>query len=176
MPTAYLSLGSNLGDRAAHLRSAIQALRAPGLRVVALSPLYETEHVGDTSQPRPDYLNCVVRLECELEPRALLHYTRSVERALGRTPAVRWAPRPIDIDLLLVGDAVVSDAELELPHPRMHERAFVLVPLSELAPALRLPDGRRIADIVGAPSVREQRIRRIDLADWPGELAPARAE
>lgn len=176
MPTAYLSLGSNIGDRAEHLRSAVRALQGPGVRVVALSPIYETRHVGDTTGPTPDYLNCVAEIDLDLAPHEFLHYTRSIERSLGRTPAGRWAPRPIDIDLLLIGDATVSDPELELPHPRMVERAFVLVPLAEIAPDLRLPDGRPVAELASAPAIRSQSIRRLELADWPGALLNGSAE
>lgn len=176
MPTAYLSLGSNIGDRAEHLRSAVRALRMPGVRVVALSPIYETRHVGDTAIPTPDYLNCVAQIDLDLAPHEFLHYTRSIERRLGRTAAGRWAPRPIDIDLLLIGDATVSDPELELPHPRMVERAFVLVPLAEIAPDLRMPDGRAVAELAAAPAIRRQSIRRLELPDWPGALLSGSAE
>ncbi len=176
MTAAYLSLGSNLGDRVENLRAAVRALDGPQSRLVALSPIYETKHVGDTANPVPDYLNCAARVETDLAPRDLLHYTRAIEDALGRERPSRWAPRTLDIDLLLVGDEVVDEADLQVPHPRLAERAFVLMPLVDIAPDLRLPDGRRAADLAADPTVLAQAIRRRSLPDWPATASPGHTE
>jgi 2-amino-4-hydroxy-6-hydroxymethyldihydropteridine diphosphokinase len=135
--TIYLSLGSNLGDREAHLRAAIERLAAPDLRVVRISPVYETEPVDYTNQRW--FLNLVVEAETGLFPMQLLARTGKIERALGRVRTVAKGPRTIDIDILLYGDAVVRGATLEIPHPRMAVRRFVLAPLADLAPGLRHP-------------------------------------
>ena len=124
-----MGLGSNLGDRLAHLRRALQGLPD----VVAVSQVYETEPVGGPSGQGP-YLNAVVELETELGPRQLLAVAQHLEAEAGRTRAERWGPRTLDVDVLLVGDLVVHDADLVVPHPRMWERRFVTVPLAELAP------------------------------------------
>ncbi|HJY85653.1 MAG TPA: 2-amino-4-hydroxy-6-hydroxymethyldihydropteridine diphosphokinase [Candidatus Acidoferrales bacterium] len=140
MPRAkiiYLSLGSNLGDRAAQLALAAEALAAAGVRVVRRSSLYATEPVDVPTQSW--FLNCVLEAETDLMPRQLLRVLREVERSLGGKKLVRRGPRAIDIDLLLYGASVVHAPELEVPHPRMAERRFVLVPLAELAPLLRHP-------------------------------------
>jgi 2-amino-4-hydroxy-6-hydroxymethyldihydropteridine diphosphokinase len=142
---AYLGLGANLGDRLANLQRAVDLLNAnPGLRVVVSSRIWETEPVGGPDQP--DYLNAVVRVEVDLEPQELLAACQGVEQALGREREVRWGPRTIDVDVLLVGDTVSDDPTLTVPHPRMLERAFVLLPLLELDPDPVLPDGRRVLD------------------------------
>jgi 2-amino-4-hydroxy-6-hydroxymethyldihydropteridine diphosphokinase len=140
MPRAkiiYLSLGSNLGDRAAQLARAMEALAAAGVRVVRRSSLYRTEPVDVPTQSW--FLNCVLEAETDLMPRQLLRVLLEVERSLGGKKLVRRGPRAIDIDLLLYGASVVHAPELEVPHPRMAERRFVLVPLAELAPMLRHP-------------------------------------
>ena len=128
---AFLSLGSNQGDRWAHLRRAVAGLPD----VVAVSPVYETAPVGGPSG-QGAFLNAVVELETELGPRQLLEAGRRLEEAAGRVRAERWGPRTLDVDVLLVGDLAVHEPDLEVPHPRMWERAFVLVPLSDLAPDL----------------------------------------
>ena len=140
MPRAkiiYLSLGSNLGDRAAQLARAMEALAAAGVRVVRRSSLYRTEPVDVPTQSW--FLNCVLEAETDLMPRQLLRILLEVERSLGGKKLVRRGPRAIDIDLLLYGANVVHAPELEVPHPRMAERRFVLVPLAELAPLLPHP-------------------------------------
>ena len=144
MTVAYLGLGGNLGDRLACLQRAVDLLKAEGVRVVASSRVWETEPVGGPDQP--DYLNAVVRVETELEPMQFLAACQRVERALGRVREVRWGPRTIDIDVLLFGDVTMEDPALTLPHPRMLERAFVLLLLLELDPDPVLPDGRRVLD------------------------------
>lgn len=128
---AFVALGSNLGDRRAHLRAAVAGL--PG--VVAVSGVYETEPVGGPAA-QPPYLNAVVELETGLTPRQLLELGQALEAAAGRVRAARWGPRTLDVDVLLVGGLVVDEADLTVPHPRMRERAFVLVPLHDLAPDL----------------------------------------
>ena len=134
---AYVGLGSNLGDRSAHLLLGLSALsRLPQTHLLRLSPVYETEPVGP---PQPPYLNLVVELETELSPRALLGEMLSIERAQGRERRERWGPRTLDLDLLLYGDLVLKEEDLEVPHPRLHQRAFVLVPLLDLLPEGRHP-------------------------------------
>ncbi len=126
---AYLGLGSNLGDRWTHLRTAVAALPD----VAAVSKVYETEPVGGPAgQPR--YLNCVVALDTDLTPRQLLELAGRLEAEAGRVRAELWGPRTLDVDVLLVGDLTVDEPDLRVPHPRMRERAFVLVPLAELDP------------------------------------------
>jgi 2-amino-4-hydroxy-6-hydroxymethyldihydropteridine diphosphokinase len=137
MSIAYLSLGSNLGDRLATLTAAVRSLEQPGTRVLQVSSVYETAPQGKTDQP--DFLNIAVRVETALAPPDLLTHIQQVELALGRVRTVRWGPRTVDIDILLYGTEVCAAPGLELPHPRMLERAFVLIPLLELDPALALP-------------------------------------
>ena len=137
METIYLSLGSNLGDREANLRAAIERLEAPDVRVVRTSPVYETEPLDYTHQRW--FLNLAVEAETGLNPMQLLARIGKIERALGRVRTVVKGPRTIDIDILLYGQAVVRSATLEIPHPRMAERRFVLAPLADLAPGLRHP-------------------------------------
>ena len=133
----YLGLGSNLGDRAANLRRAL-ALLAEVMRVDARSAIYETEPWGFHQQP--DFLNLVCRGSTHLEPAELLAAVKSIETNLGRLPSrCRYGPRLIDIDILLYGQCVVSGEDLHIPHPRLPERPFVLVPLAEIAPNLRHP-------------------------------------
>lgn len=131
MATVFLGLGTNLGDREANLRAALRMLRDV-VRIEAVSSVYESEPVGYRAQP--DFWNLVVRAGTRLEPSALLEAVRGIERALGREPSFRNAPRVMDIDLLLYDDVELDLPELTLPHPRMLERAFVLKPLAEVAP------------------------------------------
>jgi 2-amino-4-hydroxy-6-hydroxymethyldihydropteridine diphosphokinase len=133
---AYLGLGSNLGDRSANLHAALDAL-TPHLAATRVSSLYDTAPQLVIDQPR--FLNAAVCGTTELEPLELLHAAKDIEVALGRVPSMRYGPRILDIDLLLVGNLVISTSELIIPHPRLTERAFVLVPLAEIAPALRHP-------------------------------------
>lgn len=136
---AYVALGSNLGDRFAYLAGALRGLeRAAGVRVLACSRLYETEPVGPP--PQGPYLNAVVKLETGLAPRSLLGLLLAIERRAGRERrAIRNAPRTLDLDLLLYASACLEEEGLVLPHPRLHERGFVLEPLCELAPELVHP-------------------------------------
>ena len=141
--TAYVALGSNLGDRLEHLRAAARRLDATrGIDLVRSSRVYETEPVG----PRqPPYLNAVVEVETTLTPHELLEAARGVEDSLGRVRAERWGPRTIDVDILVYDELTVDEPDLEIPHPRMHERGFVLVPLGELDADAMLPGGRRLS-------------------------------
>ncbi len=127
----YLALGTNLGDRPANLRAAIDGL-PPAVSSIVESPVYETPPWGVTDQP--DFLNMVIQGETSLSPRKLLAHLKHLESALGRLPSVRYGPRLIDIDLLFYAERILETPELILPHPRLHERAFVLVPLADLAP------------------------------------------
>lgn len=139
--TVYLSLGSNIGDRAAHLQRAVDSLPEHGVRVLRVSPVYETEPVDYTAQAW--FLNVVVEGETDLFPMQLLSQTARLERLLGRRRTVAKGPRTIDIDILFYGRAIVKTPRLEIPHPRIAERRFVLVPLCDLAPDLRHPATRR---------------------------------
>jgi 2-amino-4-hydroxy-6-hydroxymethyldihydropteridine diphosphokinase len=137
LKTTYLALGSNIGDREANLRAAIQSISAAAIPVLRESPIYETEPVGYTDQRW--FLNMVVEAETTLFPMQLLMRTGRIERALGRVRTLPNGPRTIDIDILLYGNAVVRTPRLEIPHPRMQERRFVLAPLADLAADLRHP-------------------------------------
>jgi 2-amino-4-hydroxy-6-hydroxymethyldihydropteridine diphosphokinase len=146
---AYLGLGSNLGDRLENLRRAVTMLaEGPRTSVVRSSRVYETEPVGGPHQP--PYLNAVVEVATELEPRDLLDACARIEDELGRVRTVRWGPRPIDVDILTYDRRTIDRPDLVVPHPRMHERGFVLVPLAELDEDPMLPGGRRVADVPSA--------------------------
>lgn len=134
--TVYVGLGANLGDRAATLRAAAQRLASLG-EVTAVSSLYETAPVGYAEQP--PFLNAVLELRTSLSPAALVRALLAIEHDLGRVRTFRNAPRTLDLDLLLHGDAVTSDTAALVPHPRLHERAFVLEPLAEVAPGVMHP-------------------------------------
>lgn len=142
--TGYLGLGSNVGDPAAHLRAALDLLEAEGIEIDAVSSTYVTEPVGEVLD-QPDFLNAAVRIRTELEPEALLDACKRVEAERGRSfEAPRHSPRPLDVDLLLLGDLELSTERLTLPHPEVTTRRFVLAPLLELDPELTLPDGTRL--------------------------------
>jgi 2-amino-4-hydroxy-6-hydroxymethyldihydropteridine diphosphokinase len=148
---AYVGLGANLGDRGATIRRALELLGAePGIEVVAVSTLRETEPVGYADQPA--FLNGAAALETDLSSRALLDRLLAVEQVLGRVRGVgpRFGPRTIDLDLLLYGAEVVDEPGLSVPHPRLAGRRFALEPLYELDPGLSLPDGRRVRDLLGS--------------------------
>ena len=140
MPRAYIGLGSNLGEREATIRAALDALEAEsGLTVAAVSGLIDTEPVGVVDQPR--FLNGVAAVDAELPARDLLDVLLSVEQRFGRRrdASLPQGPRTLDLDLLLYGDAEIDEPGLRVPHPRLHERAFVLGPLAEIAPGLEVP-------------------------------------
>ena len=143
---AFLGLGSNLGDRLTNLQGAVDLLQAePGLRVAASSRVWETVPVG--GPPQPDYLNAVISVETDLSARDLLDVGHRVEARLGRVRKERWGARSIDIDLLLFDEETIDEADLVVPHPRLRERAFVVLPLLELAADAVLPDGTRLRDL-----------------------------
>ncbi|MDP9184901.1 MAG: 2-amino-4-hydroxy-6-hydroxymethyldihydropteridine diphosphokinase [Actinomycetota bacterium] len=147
MPRVFLGLGANLGDRLATLQRAVDLLAEHGVRPVASSRIWATAPIGGPDD-QPEFLNAVIEIEPgALEPADVLAAAHDVEAALGRVRNERWGPRTIDIDVLLWGDLVRVDAELTVPHPRLHERAFVVLPLLDLDPDPRLPDGRRLVDL-----------------------------
>ena len=151
----YLSLGSNLGDRAANLERAIEALSEIGVRVLRRSSIYETEPVDFLEQPW--FLNCVVEAETSLEPRQLLEELQAIERKVGSKKLVPRGPRIIDLDVLFYESVVIHEARMEIPHPRLVERRFVLVPLAELAPGLQHPIMRRsAAELLAATQDRSE--------------------
>ena len=150
MRVGYLGLGSNVGDRAGHLRAAIEMLGERGVAVEAVSSAYETEPVGEVLD-QPDFFNAAIRIRTELEPEELLDLCKQVEAERGRAlDAPRHSPRPLDIDLLLLGDLELSTARLTLPHPEVTTRRFVLAPLLELDPDLTIPSGHRLSDALAA--------------------------
>jgi 2-amino-4-hydroxy-6-hydroxymethyldihydropteridine diphosphokinase len=154
--SAWIGLGANLGDRQATLRTALSAMGAlPDTRVQRVSSLYGSAPVEAGG---PDYLNAVVQLSTSLAPQALLAQLQAIERAGGRERPYRNAPRTLDLDILLYGDQVIDTPNLMVPHPRLHERAFVLHPLAELAP--ELVPAHQLAKVAA------QRINRVQGADW----------
>jgi 2-amino-4-hydroxy-6-hydroxymethyldihydropteridine diphosphokinase len=161
--TVYLSLGANLGDRLANLRLALARLQTLA-RLEDVSSLYETEPQGVSDQPL--FLNAVCRVTTGLEPQALLRFLKNLEQESGRRPGgQKWGPRPIDLDILLYDDRLVDAPELTIPHPRLAERAFVLIPLCELAPELRHPLLEKTMKELLA-SVGEKGIKKIAPRGW----------
>jgi 2-amino-4-hydroxy-6-hydroxymethyldihydropteridine diphosphokinase len=167
MADVCIALGSNLGDREANLRSAIRAIE-DGARIVAVSSLYETDAVTPDGSDGPPYYNAACRIETQLEPLDLLRFLQAVERLIGRPPtAERWAPRLIDLDLILYESDIVETVDLTVPHPRMAERPFVLVPLAEIAADVVHPIlNRTIAEL--AQAAGDAGVRRITGTDWGG--------
>lgn len=137
--TVYLGLGANIGDRESNLRDAVRMLRERGCELTAASSLYETKPVGITDQP--DFLNAVIAVKTALDPRDLLAVCRKIEQEMGRVRTLRYGPRVIDIDILLYEGTESNDDELTIPHPRIPDRAFVLVPLAEIAPDVEIDQG-----------------------------------
>ncbi len=158
MTIGYLGLGSNVGDRRAQLQAATDALGDGGVTVLASSSTYDTDPVGEILD-QPSFLNACLRIETDLEPEALLDACKATEREMGRAQPgegyVRHGPRPIDVDLLLLGDASYTSDRLTLPHPQVLARRFVLIPLLELDFELRTPDGTRCSDALAALPVEE---------------------
>lgn len=161
MKTVYLSLGSNVGNREVNLKAAVNGLESARVHVRRASPVYETEPVDYKNQPW--FLNLVIEAETKLMPEQLLQKTLRIERDLGRTRKIPKGPRTIDIDILFYGHAVVQSPGLEIPHPRLAQRRFVLAPLADLAPDLRHPvTGRTVREMLDAapPAV----IRRLGVS------------
>jgi 2-amino-4-hydroxy-6-hydroxymethyldihydropteridine diphosphokinase len=162
--TGYLGLGSNEGDRLANLSAARAALERHGIEVTGASSVYETAPQGEVTD-QADFLNACLRIRTELEPEQLLDACKQVERELGREPGgVRHGPRPIDVDVLLLGEGEHRSERLTLPHAEVTSRRFVLEPLLELDPDLRLPDGTRLAERLAA--VANQRVERVTPPGW----------
>ncbi len=158
--TGYLGLGSNVGDREEHLRAALRLLPEHGVQVEAVSSLYETEPVGEILD-QPDFLNAAARIRTALEPEQLLDACKAIEIEQGRMFAgPRHGPRPLDLDLLLLGDVELDGERLRLPHREVTSRRFVLAPLLELDPELALPDGTRLDAALAAlgPGQRAERV------------------
>jgi 2-amino-4-hydroxy-6-hydroxymethyldihydropteridine diphosphokinase len=151
-----LALGSNLGDRLENLQGAVDALfDAPGLDFAAVSPVYETAPVlGDGEAgggpDQPDYLNAVIAVGTALPARTILDRAHGIEEAFGRVRERRWGPRTLDVDVIVCGDEISDDPELTLPHPRAHERAFVLAPWHDIDPGAEIPGRGRVADLLAA--------------------------
>jgi 2-amino-4-hydroxy-6-hydroxymethyldihydropteridine diphosphokinase len=148
MSKAYIGVGSNVGDRLSFCRRAVEGLRAnPGIVVIDVSSLYETSPVG--GPPQRSFVNLVVEIETDRGPRELLELCKSIERRLGREPGeMRWGPRVADLDILTFGEEKMNEPGLEIPHPRLTQRRFVLVPLLEIDPDASDPWGRRYADFL----------------------------
>jgi 2-amino-4-hydroxy-6-hydroxymethyldihydropteridine diphosphokinase len=158
----YLSLGSNIGDRAANLKAAIAALPAAGVRVRKVSAFYETEPVDYLQQDW--FLNCVVEGETESPAGTLLTKLREIEMRMGSKKVIAKGPRILDIDILLYGDETIATPELQVPHPRMTQRRFVLVPLVEIAPNVKHPSWRATAADLLAATADCSEVRRVDSA------------
>ena len=150
MERVYIGLGSNLATPIEQLRSALAALAAlPQTGLIAQSSFYSSDPLGPADQPR--YVNAVAALDTELSPLALLDALQTIELEQGRTrKAERWGPRTLDLDILLFGERLLDEPRLTVPHYHMHARAFVLYPLAEIAPDLKLPDGRALTELLGA--------------------------
>ncbi|MBI1886049.1 MAG: 2-amino-4-hydroxy-6-hydroxymethyldihydropteridine diphosphokinase [Chloroflexi bacterium] len=170
MATAYLSLGANVGNREGNLRMALRLLSRM-CRLEAVSSLFETQPVGGP-EGQPLFYNAACRVETGLEPKALLRFLKDVEHEIGRRPGgPEWGPRPIDVDILLYDDAIVEEEELALPHPRLAERAFVLVPLAEIAADVRHPaTGRPVEEL--RQEIDDSGIKLIAPPGWEGEIRP----
>jgi 2-amino-4-hydroxy-6-hydroxymethyldihydropteridine diphosphokinase len=152
--SGLLGLGSNVGERRAHLQAAVDGLGSVGVRLLACSSTYDTDPVGELLD-QPSFLNACLRIETELEPLELLDAVKALERELGRSDGVRHGPRAIDIDILLLGELQLRDARMTLPHEQLLLRRFVLVPALELDFELALPDGRRLSDALAALGLEE---------------------
>lgn len=155
---AYIAFGANLGDPEAAFARALEGLaRLPGTQVVARSALYRSAPVGVEGQP--DYINAVIGIDTALAAPALLEALLAIEHEGGRVRDYHMAPRTMDLDLLLYGEQTIDLPALQVPHPRMHQRAFTLVPLAEIAPAARIPGHGSVAELL--PTVRDQAIERL---------------
>jgi 2-amino-4-hydroxy-6-hydroxymethyldihydropteridine diphosphokinase len=158
MPRAFVGLGANLGDPAAQLAAALEAIgRVPNTRMVKTSSLYRTAPIGYATQP--DFVNAVAQIETELAPADLLRALQAIEADAGRARTFPNAPRTLDLDLLLYDGLTIRERGLEVPHPRMHERAFVLAPLAEIAPDIEIPGQGRASVLLAG--IANQRIEKL---------------
>jgi 2-amino-4-hydroxy-6-hydroxymethyldihydropteridine diphosphokinase len=161
---AYLSLGSNLGDRRANLRKALRLL-GESVEIVKVSSVYDTEPVGVGEQPR--FLNMVCRIDTDMSPMQLLSFVKGIEANMGRDLSLRDAPRVIDIDIILYGDTIMESPQLTIPHPRMRERAFVLVPFEKIAPDVVHPaTGERVGDLAANVEGRDGVVKKRRLGGY----------
>lgn len=159
MTIAYIGIGSNLGDKVGYIKQALAGLEAyPGIRLLRVASLYETAPWGGIDQAW--YVNTVAEIDSQLAPEQLLEVCLDIEKQLGRTREVRWGPRTLDLDLLLYGQRKIELPQLQVPHPRLTERAFVLVPLAELRPELILTQGA--VQALAMRSLVDQEIKKID--------------
>ena len=168
--TAYLGLGSSLGARRSLLQDAVQRLAdlKPRLEVTGVSPIYEAPHLGlkpEDETRYPAHLNCVVKISTNFTPSELLDWIQAIEEKAGRQRLEKWAPRTLDIDILLYNGLKVQTEELTIPHPGLAERAFVVLPLYDLTPELILPDGSMLAELRRSEVIRKQRITRFEEAE-----------
>ncbi|MBM7856027.1 2-amino-4-hydroxy-6-hydroxymethyldihydropteridine diphosphokinase [Desulfohalotomaculum tongense] len=148
MVTAYIGIGSNMGDKSFYINKALDLLHSPPeIKVVKVAPLYRTAPVGYTEQDW--FLNTVAQLETVISPQKLLHQLQQIENKLGRERKIRWGPRTIDLDLLIYGDVTLTTPDLTLPHPRMTERAFVMVPLADISPTMAMIGGKTAEELAG---------------------------
>ncbi len=152
----YIGIGSNLGNKLENYRRAIESLGSdPRNRLVRCSPLYHTEPVGKTGQDW--FVNGVISMETSMDPGELLEFLLSIERKMGRVREEKWGPRTIDLDILFCGDQILNEADLQIPHPRLHERRFVLIPLQDVAPDLVHPVlGKAVSRILAELDTRER--------------------
>jgi 2-amino-4-hydroxy-6-hydroxymethyldihydropteridine diphosphokinase len=161
MPTVYLSIGSNVGDRDSNLSAAIAALPPAGIQVNRISSIYETEPVDFLDQPW--FLNCVVEAETDLEPHALLRALRAIESHLGSQKEFAKGPRKLDLDILLYNLQTIATPDLQIPHPRMLQRRFVLTPLAEIAPTLKHPSWPATTAILLDHVTDPSQVRRLNI-------------
>ncbi len=146
MATAYIGLGSNIGDRLENCKQALRLMNTAQTQVLQVSSFYQTSPVGYTDQP--DFINAAAKIQTRLEPLELLDFLQEIERSLGKNITVRWGPRSIDLDIVLYDNLIINQERLQIPHPRMLERSFVLIPLAEIAPEIIHPvAGKTIAEL-----------------------------
>lgn len=158
MAIVYLSLGSNLGDREANIRNALNSLaQYPNIHLEKVSSFYETAPVGNIDQP--DFINAVARIETDVSPMEIFYTCMEIECEMGRVRNLKWETRVIDIDILLYDNVTVHTSELTVPHPRMMERAFVMAPLAEIAPDIKLPGGKTPGEILII--LKDQHVRKL---------------